>query len=36
MLEIAQGVEYIHSEGAIHGDLRGYIFYLKFTMLEKS
>ena len=23
MLEVAQGMEYIHSEGIVHGDLRG-------------
>ena len=23
MLEVAQGMEYIHSEGVVHGDLRG-------------
>ncbi len=23
MLEIAEGVQYIHSEGIVHGDLRG-------------
>ena len=23
MLEVAEGVEYIHSEGIVHGDLRG-------------
>ena len=28
MLEVAQGMEYIHSEGVIHGDLRG-VFSLK-------
>ena len=30
-MEVAQGVEYIHSEGAAHGDLRG-VFYLKYIM----
>ncbi|KAF8319461.1 kinase-like domain-containing protein, partial [Amanita rubescens] len=23
MIEVAQGMEYIHSEGVVHGDLRG-------------
>ena len=23
MLEVAQGIQYIHSEGVVHGDLRG-------------
>lgn len=23
MLEVAQGVQYIHSEGIVHGDLKG-------------
>ena len=27
MLELAHGIEYIHSEGVVHGDLRG-VFYL--------
>jgi serine/threonine protein kinase len=27
ILEVAQGLEYIHSEGAVHGDIRG-VFYL--------
>ena len=26
MLEVAQGVAYIHSEGVVHGDIRG-VFY---------
>ena len=26
MLEVAEGIEYIHSEGVVHGDLRG-VFY---------
>ena len=26
MFEVAMGVEYIHSEGVVHGDLRG-VFY---------
>ena len=26
ILEVAQGVEYIHSEGVVHGDLRGVLF----------
>lgn len=30
-MEVAQGVEYIHSEGAAHGDLRG-VFYLKYIV----
>ena len=32
MLEVAQGMEYIHSEGVIHGDLRG-VFNLKYRTL---
>ena len=31
--EVAKGMEYIHSEGAVHGDLRG-VFYLKCSMLK--
>ena len=27
ILEVAQGIEYIHSVGTVHGDLRG-VFYL--------
>lgn len=27
ILEVARGIEYIHSVGAVHGDLRG-VFYL--------
>jgi hypothetical protein len=30
-MEVAQGVEYIHSEGAVHGDLRG-VIHLKHIM----
>ena len=33
MLEVAKGIEYIHSEGIVHGDLRG-VFYLKDNMLR--
>ena len=33
MMEVAQGIEYIHSEGVIHGDLRG-VFSLKYVMLK--
>ena len=33
MLEVANGIEYIHSEGVIHGDLRG-VFYLKYNMIS--
>ncbi len=33
ILEVAQGVEYIHSEGAVHGDLRG-VYILKYTTLK--
>ena len=33
MLEVAKGVEYIHSEGVVHGDLRG-VFYPKRNMLR--
>ena len=32
-MEVAQGVEYIHSEGVIHGDLRG-VFSLNYVMLK--
>ena len=33
ILEVAKGVEYIHSEGVVHGDLRG-VFDLKHSMLR--
>ena len=33
MTEVAQGIEYIHSEGAVHGDLRG-VFSLKYVTLK--
>ena len=33
MLEVAKGIEYIHSEGVVHGDLRG-VFYLKHIILR--
>ena len=33
MLEVAQGMEYIHSEGVVHGDLRG-VRYLKHALLK--
>ena len=32
LLEVAKGVEYIHSEGVIHGDLRG-VLYLKYHII---
>jgi serine/threonine protein kinase len=32
-MQVAQGVEYIHSEGAAHGDLRG-VFHLKYIMFN--
>ena len=41
MLEVAKGMQYIHSEGIVHGDLRGvrvlvftlsiHLIYLSFT-----
>ena len=31
ILEVAKGIEYIHSEGVVHGDLRG-VFYSKHNM----
>ena len=30
ILEVAHGVQYIHSEGVFHGDLRG-VFFLKYN-----
>ncbi len=33
MLEVAEGIEYIHSEGVVHGDLRG-VFYLKPSVFK--
>jgi serine/threonine protein kinase len=33
MLEVAQGMEYIHSEGVVHGDLRG-VRYIKHSLLK--
>ena len=27
MLEVVEGVHYIHSEGIVHGDLRGVFFF---------
>ena len=33
MLEVVKGIEYIHSEGVVHGDLRG-VFYSKQNMLR--
>ena len=33
ILEVAQGMEYIHSEGIVHGDLRG-VFRLKYDILR--
>ena len=33
ILEVAQGIAYIHSEGVVHGDIRG-VFYLKHSMLR--
>ncbi len=34
MLEVSQGMEYIHSEGVVHGDLRGVCCCLKYTLLK--
>jgi serine/threonine protein kinase len=32
MLEVAEGVQYIHSEGVVHGDLKGVrIFILQIV-----
>jgi len=31
MMEVVQGLEYIHSEGVVHGDLRG-VLYLTHYM----
>jgi len=33
ILEAAQGIEYIHSEGVVHGDLRG-VSYWNLTKSE--
>ena len=33
MLEVGTGLEYIHSEGVVHGDLRG-VFYLDHNTLR--
>jgi hypothetical protein len=34
MFEVAQAMEYIHSEGVVHGDLHGVVFYINHTMLQ--
>ena len=34
ILEVAKGIKYIHSEGVVHGDLRG-VFYSKHNMLRR-
>jgi hypothetical protein len=34
LIEVTQGIEYIHSEGVIHGDLRAVVFYLTYIMLK--
>jgi serine/threonine protein kinase len=31
MLEVAEGVQYIHSQGIVHGDLRGVSVSLPFS-----
>jgi serine/threonine protein kinase len=33
ILEVAQGIAYIHAEGAVHGDICG-VFSLKYSMLR--
>ena len=33
ILEVAKGIEYIHSEGVVHGDIRG-VFFSKRNMLR--
>ena len=33
ILEVAEGLEYIHSEGVVHGGLHG-VYYLKHDMLR--
>ena len=35
ILEVAQGMEYIHSEGIVHGDLRGVVFQPKWHDILK-
>ena len=36
MLELAHGIEYIHSEGIVHGDIRGVIFLIAHVVLFTS
>ena len=33
-MQVSQGIEYIHSEGAVHGDLRAVVLYLKYILLK--
>lgn len=35
ILEVAEGLEYIHSEGIIHGDIRG-VFHLKQAPIVRN
>ena len=32
MLEVTESIEYIHSEGIVHGDIR-WVFYLKYHII---
>ena len=34
ILEVAKGIEYIHSEGVVHGDLRGVSYRIERTISE--
>ena len=35
LLEVAQGLHYIHSEGVVHGDLRG-VFRLNHSVITRQ
>ena len=36
MLEVAEGIQYLHSEGIVHGDLHGVSILLSYFPISSS